>query len=597
MKYLLNEDGTCKVSGCEENTIKELKIPETVNIDQKKYTVTEIEDCAFINCDYLETVDIPHTVEIIGRKVFSGCKSLINLYTHNSIKAIGVNAFAYCSSLEKVSFDYKTEIISSGAFMGCTMLTTVNIPAATELIGDNAFYGCISLKTINADARNKSYSSVDGVLYNKDGSICITIMNSDLTDDRDESQKSGLIMLPELPGDVNRDGNVGLNDLMLISMYLLRDINLDEEELKYADCNGDGSTNIADLSHMKQYIMHDKVELRMNHPDPDKAQSELLELIRSKAAEGSPLDVGYEAAGYEKMYSDNYNVDFIDGGYLCSLKSKWNQSVRKDGYYNEYNIVKEISEESDKEDFENFRRIIDYIDNEVGKDNYYIYDAYNSHFHSMYSSYPCVDSEKYKYGEITSGNNYFIEIVLKEDADQCKNPDAFKEDYVVTYEIVNKSTKHFTENEPYNLEQTKSRLISEYPYQAKSYSKVMSVANKYNNEYYRTSGIYCNENANVITADTPVVTVSYTLNGMICEYKICCNEENDNADINQTFCVSFVNEEQQYADTVKSQINNLVSYFKKNGIEIVVSDDINLSDISDNMEYIMEWENGKYYLK
>ena len=54
---------------------------------------------------------------------------------------------------------------------------------------------------------------------------------------------------------------VELTDLSMLSLYLLGDTTLDESVLKVADVNADGSVNLADLAHFKQYISKDDVTL------------------------------------------------------------------------------------------------------------------------------------------------------------------------------------------------------------------------------------------------------------------------------------------------------------------------------------------------
>lgn len=64
----------------------------------------------------------------------------------------------------------KDGIVSIGdeAFRKCFNLTSVNIPASVMNIGSGAFAECNSLISINVDSENPSYTSENGVLYNKD---------------------------------------------------------------------------------------------------------------------------------------------------------------------------------------------------------------------------------------------------------------------------------------------------------------------------------------------------------------------------------------------------------------------------------------------
>ena len=56
--------------------------------------------------------------------------------------------------------------IESGAFEGCSEITAINIPASVSYISDS-FNGCTSVEAVNVSKRNNSYSSADGVLFDK----------------------------------------------------------------------------------------------------------------------------------------------------------------------------------------------------------------------------------------------------------------------------------------------------------------------------------------------------------------------------------------------------------------------------------------------
>ena len=62
-------------------------------------------------------------------------------------------------------------------------------------------------------------------------------------------------------GDVNKDGDVDLSDLTMLSQYTLKDITLTGDALKAGDCNGDGEVDIRDIALLKQFVMSDKVTL------------------------------------------------------------------------------------------------------------------------------------------------------------------------------------------------------------------------------------------------------------------------------------------------------------------------------------------------
>lgn len=604
LRYVIKSDGTCSVSGYEDTIGKDLKIPQTVKIDGAEYTVTKIDVAAFSDCKTIESVDIPETVTIVEQQAFKNCSNIKNIYTHNSIKSIGGSAFRNCSALDKFIFDDTTQIICDNAFAGCTALKTVIVPAATELIGNLAFSDCSSLEEINADIRNKFFSSADGVLYGKSGTYNKSVGQSNA---ESESDMLRSVMPPDVSGDVDRNGKVDVSDLLLISLYLLGEKEFDGAEKRFADCNGDGCADIADLAHIKQYVMKDNVELKKGPAAPDESCVNMLEFVRSKTADGSPLDIGYQAAGYEEMYSELYNVSVFDKGYSCSLKGNMSSSIQKDGYCDEYSIVREISDESTEEDIANFQRIINYIDNEAGTESYYIYDMYKKESNNSYYPLPfpeiddCLNGNGY--AEAVSDKSYFVEIVLKDDGEEYKKYGGNKDDYVVTYEIVNKTVKHFSYMNTFESEEIKSELISEYPYHIQSYPKLISIAQRYNNDHQNDPNT---EHINALdlsrwytekdikyadTSFTKKLKLSY---GMIIPYDIYCCKENDHNPkgiVMEIFLNFDINSEQK-----KSQIESLVSYFSDNGLDIIISEDVDFSETY-NGYYHIERENGQFYLK
>ena len=88
----------------------------------------------------------------------------INLpYTlHN----IANNAFKNCDEMTTITGTSNIQSIGTGAFKGCISLTSINIPAGVTSIGVGAFAGCNNLN-ITVDSSNPNYSAQDNILYNK----------------------------------------------------------------------------------------------------------------------------------------------------------------------------------------------------------------------------------------------------------------------------------------------------------------------------------------------------------------------------------------------------------------------------------------------
>lgn len=128
----------------------------------------------WINYSLLEEIEIPAEISTIGKNVFYYCKGIKSVKFHNDIKHIEESAFNKSSLPGALKLPEGLETIGTYAFLSCIELKSVHIPASVTKIGDKAFLYCSSLTDINVDHHNKIYSSVDGVLFNKDKQSLIT---------------------------------------------------------------------------------------------------------------------------------------------------------------------------------------------------------------------------------------------------------------------------------------------------------------------------------------------------------------------------------------------------------------------------------------
>ena len=137
-----------------------------------KKGVTSVGNYAFDNCSNLTSVTVADSVISIKPSAFSYCGNLTSITIPEGVKSIGDWALGGCSSLTSVTIPDSVAYIGHNAFAYCSSLTSINIPASVASIG-NEFYSCSSLTDITVDSRNNYYSSVDGVLFNKDKSLLI----------------------------------------------------------------------------------------------------------------------------------------------------------------------------------------------------------------------------------------------------------------------------------------------------------------------------------------------------------------------------------------------------------------------------------------
>ena len=166
--------------------------------------VTSIGDEAFSDCLYLKGITLPSSVTSIGERIFNGCWNLeeINvnesnkfyraidgvLYTKDlktiicypkgkenekfvipsGVTRIENEAFRYCSDLLEITLPPSVTSIGDFAFEECIILQEITLPSSVTSIGDFAFAGCDNLRGIKVDENNRTYKTIDGVLYTKD---------------------------------------------------------------------------------------------------------------------------------------------------------------------------------------------------------------------------------------------------------------------------------------------------------------------------------------------------------------------------------------------------------------------------------------------
>ena len=167
------------------------------------HTVRSIGDAAFLDCEAIREIVIPEGVEKIGMIAFNYCLSLESisfpasavyidefvLYMNPSLKEVNIaEANPGYDSVDGVFYnkDHTRLIlypamkpdetcvladglkeIASDAFADNKCLKSVWIPASLEELGLATFASCEALEEINVAEENTAYTSVDGVLFDK----------------------------------------------------------------------------------------------------------------------------------------------------------------------------------------------------------------------------------------------------------------------------------------------------------------------------------------------------------------------------------------------------------------------------------------------
>ena len=130
--------------------------------------VVTIGSYAFYHSN-LESIVIPSTVTTIESSAFSYCKNMVQIEIPNSVTKIGMMAFNNCSKIPTVKLSENVSEIEMMTFSYCTSLQSFTIGKNVSEIDGTAFSGCASLKSFIVDEDNPMLSSIEGVIYTKDG--------------------------------------------------------------------------------------------------------------------------------------------------------------------------------------------------------------------------------------------------------------------------------------------------------------------------------------------------------------------------------------------------------------------------------------------
>ena len=147
--------------------------------------VKSIGDYAFCGTS-ITSINIPESVEEIGKDVFTNCKSLTSInVSENNPNYKSVNGSLYSKDGKElicyIMSGNETEIsipntvtrLASGAFSLCVSMTKIYVPASVRSMNGSPFSDCNSLTSIEVDENNPAYKSIDGNLYSKDGTTLI----------------------------------------------------------------------------------------------------------------------------------------------------------------------------------------------------------------------------------------------------------------------------------------------------------------------------------------------------------------------------------------------------------------------------------------
>ena len=204
--YLVDETGTLIIP----STVKGITVTKINNGTFAKVagikrviipgTVKEIGSTAFMGCPDLEVVIMEDGVEKIGWQAFKSCTKLVDIQMPDTVTSIVSEAFA-STAISEIRLSNGLTSISGSIFNGCTNLTSLTIPEGVTTLENNSIYNCQNLKSVHLPASltkigtnflmlcpkvsevtfaegNESFSSENGIIYNKEKTEMIYIAPS-----------------------------------------------------------------------------------------------------------------------------------------------------------------------------------------------------------------------------------------------------------------------------------------------------------------------------------------------------------------------------------------------------------------------------------
>ncbi len=179
LTWSLDSDGVFTISGMGDMTsapwAEEYEYQSSIKKVVFKEGVTSVCDNAF-GAYSIEVIEFADSIKTIGTNAFHSTQ-IKELNLPSELISIGQWAFDNCQKLKNVIAKNKLQEIKYGAFSNCYALVSFNVPKSVTSISSGVFTDCLSLSEINVDDENLNYSSLDGVLYNKEKTELLTYID------------------------------------------------------------------------------------------------------------------------------------------------------------------------------------------------------------------------------------------------------------------------------------------------------------------------------------------------------------------------------------------------------------------------------------
>ena len=237
-------------------------------------TVTSVADWAFYAMKDMDEINIPGSVEIIGKSAFytndvkkvtigegvktidegafQFCREILTLDIPNSVTSIGYRAFRACQKLIEMKIGDGVAVLPTDMAYNCIKMEKLTIGSSVDSIASQAFGTCYKLTDVTCLATTPPKANYDS-FQNYDATLSVPLATVEAYQATYPWSEFSEIVGILIGGDLNGDGSLNISDLtMLISLII------NEGECpSCADVNGDGEVNITDVTLLINKLLED----------------------------------------------------------------------------------------------------------------------------------------------------------------------------------------------------------------------------------------------------------------------------------------------------------------------------------------------------
>lgn len=141
------DNGLCRLTQYSGDAT-ELSVPDTVVIEEKKYTVSSIGSRAFWDNKNIQAVILPNSIKTLENGAFEGCTYLKSINLPYGLERIEPYVFYYCEYITTPVFPGTLKYIGESAYGSTSSIGNLSFPASVEYIGKGCFNRAYDVRSI-----------------------------------------------------------------------------------------------------------------------------------------------------------------------------------------------------------------------------------------------------------------------------------------------------------------------------------------------------------------------------------------------------------------------------------------------------------------